>query len=103
MPRYQAERRVAIGWFEDDGTSRYAHDVRIHEDRGDGRAACAVGTQMGYTKPFQFEGEQWITLGAGKVTCELCAVLTEDRTRRPGGAPGRRLKAGAEGLHRAIA
>ena len=45
-----------------------AGEVRAHEDRGDGTAQCAVGTQ--YPDP-----TDWDTFGPEAVDCLLCAQV----------------------------
>ena len=44
-----------------------ATDVVQHQNRGDGTALCAVGTQYP-------NSEEWRNIGPGEVTCELCGA-----------------------------
>jgi hypothetical protein len=88
---YRAQKRVVIG--RRGQTEADVVGVAIHEDGGDGAAKCAVGTQMGKTKPFMRDPrtgqlDEWVPLGPGEVTCELCGSAG-DPVR--GGSPKRRV------------
>ena len=83
---YHADKRVVIG---PPGSAAVTDDltVVIHEDRGDGTAACAVGSQMGITKPFirSADGvvDEWIPLEPGLVDCQLCARARAEARTHP--------------------
>ena len=83
---YHASKRVVIGR---PGTTDATHhpSVVIHEDRGDGTAACGVGSQMGITKPFIVSADgvvdEWVPLGPGLVDCQLCAWVKAEAGTRP--------------------
>lgn len=49
----------------------HLHEVKVHQDRGDGTALCAVGTQHP-------DSSGWEQLGPGDVDCELCAARLEE-------------------------
>ena len=58
-----------------------ATDVVQHQNRGDGTALCAVGTQYP-------NSEEWRNIGPGEVTCELCGASNTPEGR----ASARRAK-----------
>ena len=76
---YHADKRVVLGLPGDAEdavrrrAARHGGGVMTHEDRGDGTAACAVGTQMGRSKesrtsrdPSGWVREQWVPLGPAR-------------------------------------
>lgn len=59
-----------------------ATHVQTHQDRGDGTALCAVGTQ--YPNP-----DDWRAVGRGEVNCLLCG-----QSNTPEGRAGARVQKG---------
>ena len=88
MSSYHAPKRTFIG---PPGATGPDPGIVIHEDRGDGTARCAIGTQMGASKPFLVRPggveDVWVPLGPGLVSCLLCAESLADAERGGGRRP----------------